>query len=83
VLVDAASPPGLASAAVSWPGRKLAPAWPHAVPGQPWAPPRGHGRARLDLDPGRALASWLPVKRGLVPHGLRHGHETWMQAGGV
>jgi integrase len=25
-----------------------------------------------------ALAAWLPVKRGLTPHGLRHSHKTWM-----
>jgi len=25
-----------------------------------------------------AVASWLPVLRGLTPHGLRHGHQTWM-----
>jgi len=25
-----------------------------------------------------ALASWLPVLTGLTPHGLRHGHQTWM-----
>jgi len=25
-----------------------------------------------------ALASWLPVLPGLTPHGLRHGHQTWM-----
>jgi hypothetical protein len=25
-----------------------------------------------------ALASWLPVHAGLTPHGLRHGHRTWM-----
>jgi len=24
------------------------------------------------------IASWLPVLRGLTPHGLRHGHQTWM-----
>jgi integrase len=24
------------------------------------------------------LASWLPVLRGLTPHGSRHGHQTWM-----
>jgi hypothetical protein len=23
-------------------------------------------------------AMWMPVKQGLTPHGLRHGHETWM-----
>ncbi|WP_433253026.1 zinc finger domain-containing protein [Actinomadura nitritigenes] len=26
-----------------------------------------------------ALVSWLPVKAGLTPHGLRHSHEVWMQ----
>jgi integrase len=26
----------------------------------------------------RALACWLPIKPGLQPHGLRHGHKTWM-----
>jgi hypothetical protein len=25
-----------------------------------------------------AVASWLPVSRGLTPHGLRHGLKTWM-----
>jgi integrase len=24
------------------------------------------------------LASWLPVSPRLTPHGLRHGHKTWM-----
>src|SRR6266536_441321 len=24
------------------------------------------------------LASWLPVLPSLTPHGLRHGHQTWM-----
>ena len=26
-----------------------------------------------------ALASWLPVLPRLTPHGLRHGHQTWME----
>ena len=30
-----------------------------------------------------ALASWLPVLRSLTPHGLRHGHQTWMDEDGV
>ncbi len=30
-----------------------------------------------------ALASWLPVSRGLTPHGLRHGHKTWMDEAGI
>jgi integrase len=25
-----------------------------------------------------AVAAWLPVSKGLTPHGLRHGHKTWM-----
>jgi hypothetical protein len=25
-----------------------------------------------------ALASWLPVRAGPTPHGLRHGHQTWL-----
>jgi integrase len=24
------------------------------------------------------VASWLPILRGLTPHGLRHGLQTWM-----
>lgn len=27
---------------------------------------------------GRAEASWLPIARGLTPHGLRHSHKTMM-----
>jgi hypothetical protein len=29
------------------------------------------------------LASWLPVKCGLTPHGLRHSHKTWMAEDGI
>ena len=29
------------------------------------------------------LACWLPVKGGLTPHGLRHGHKTWMAEDGT
>jgi hypothetical protein len=29
-------------------------------------------------DQDTALASWLPVLPGLTPHGMRHGHQTWM-----
>jgi integrase len=25
-----------------------------------------------------AAASWLPVSKGLTPHGFRHGHKVWM-----
>ena len=29
------------------------------------------------------LASWLPVRPGLTPQGLRHGHQTWLDDLGV
>ncbi len=29
------------------------------------------------------LASWLPVLPGLTPHGLRHGHQTWLEEAGI
>jgi integrase len=29
------------------------------------------------------LASWLPLLPGLTPHGLRHGHQTWMDEDGI
>lgn len=37
----------------------------------------GRGNTHHELT-GVPLASWLPIKPGLVPHGLRHGHQTWM-----
>ena len=30
-----------------------------------------------------AVASWLPVLRGVTPHGLRHGLQTWMDEDGI
>jgi integrase len=30
-----------------------------------------------------ALASWLPVLPALTPHGLRHGHQTWLEEAGI
>ncbi len=29
------------------------------------------------------VASWLPLRPGLTPHGLRHGHQTWLDDLGV
>ncbi len=29
------------------------------------------------------IASWLPLCEGLTPHGLRHGHQTWLDDLGV
>ena len=40
----------------------------------------GSGEPPADDTP---LASWLPVKDGLTPHGLRHGHKTWMIEDGI
>ncbi|MEU2954515.1 LacI family DNA-binding transcriptional regulator [Streptomyces xanthochromogenes] len=41
----------------------------------PWpgVPARGRNAA------GRANACWLPIARGLTPHGLRHTHKTVME----
>jgi integrase len=62
-----------------WPGRILQ-AWPMAEPGLPYTPPAvGQGKGRARIPEGIPLASWLPVKKGIVPHGLRHGHNTWME----
>ena len=40
----------------------------------------GSGEQPADDPP---LACWLPVKDGLTPHGLRHGHKTWMIEDGI
>jgi hypothetical protein len=67
VLVDLAHP---------FPGLPMPP-WPANVPSMPaYEPPRVRGRRRIAE--GAALASWLPVLPSLSPHGLRHGHQTWM-----
>src|SRR5262249_19654748 len=31
----------------------------------------------------QAVASWRAVRPGLTPHGLRHGHRTWLDDLGV
>ena len=43
------------------------------VPGEPWPGHPGRNAA------GRADACWVPVARGLTPHGLRHTHKTLME----
>ncbi len=58
-----------------WPGKPLPPR-PPVIPGQPYQAPSGRGIRRLPED--MPLASWLPVLADLTPHGLRHGHQTWM-----
>ena len=63
-----------------WPGLPLA-AWTPADPDTAFAPPRGRGIQRIGED--TPLACWLPVRPGLTPHGLRHGHKTWMTEDGI
>ncbi|MEU9453093.1 LacI family DNA-binding transcriptional regulator [Streptomyces sp. NPDC048277] len=56
---------------------KKAPQEARPVPllGEPWpgVPVRGRNAQ------GRADACWLPIARGLTPHGLRHSHRTHME----
>jgi integrase len=48
---------------------------------------QAHGKRCAGSGQGPAedatLASWLPVLRGLTPHGLRHGLQTWMDEDGI
>ncbi len=46
---------------------------------EPWpgVPARGRNAS------GRADACWLPIARGLTPHGLRHSHKTVMEELGI
>ncbi|MDI6101876.1 hypothetical protein QLQ12_24975 [Actinoplanes sp. NEAU-A12] len=63
-----------------WPGKPL-PAWPAAQADQPYTPPQGQGRPRINDD--LRLASWLPIRPGLTPHGQRHGYHTWLDEDGI
>jgi integrase len=40
----------------------------------------GSGEKPADPVP---LACWLPLRAGLTPHGLRHGHQTWLDDLGI
>ncbi|MFE9254091.1 LacI family DNA-binding transcriptional regulator [Streptomyces sp. NPDC006879] len=63
-------------AATGWYPKK-APYEPHPVPlsadSWPGVPVRGRNAS------GRAEACWLPIARGLTPHGLRHTHKTVLE----
>ncbi|MEQ4209903.1 site-specific integrase [Actinopolymorpha sp. B9G3] len=73
--------PVLVNVAGHWPGKPFPP-WPAATPGvAEYQPPAGRGRPRITED--TRLASWLPLLPGLSPHGLRHGHQTWMDEVGT
>ena len=73
--------PVLVDIAGGWPGKPLPP-WPPATPGErTYVPPTGRGRPRITGD--ACIGSWLPQLPGLTPHGLRHGHQTWMDEVGT
>lgn len=58
------------------------PAWPAVPPGDlVYNAPTGRGRPRIPAE--TPLASWLPLLPGLTTHGLRHGHETWMDEAAI
>jgi hypothetical protein len=40
------------------------------------------GSGKRPADPP-SLASWLPIRLGLTPHGKRHGHQTWLDGLGI
>jgi integrase len=40
----------------------------------------GSGAEPTDPPP---VACWLPLRQGLTPHGLRHGHQTWLDDLGI
>lgn len=71
VLVDMSHP---------WPGRPVPPG-PPVRAGEQYRPPRGRGVLRHP--PDTPLAVWRPVLAELTPHGLRHGHQTWMDDAGI
>lgn len=82
VVVDVTPADGEGSV---FPGRPLLPAWPYAAAGEAFEIPRRKGQWRYDTgDPERRhIATWLPIRPGLTWHGLRHGHQTWMDDGGI
>ncbi|WP_369033233.1 LacI family DNA-binding transcriptional regulator [Streptomyces adonidis] len=58
-----------------YPRKAPQPARPVPLFGEPWpgVPARGRGASE------RADACWLPIAKGLTPHGLRHTHRTVME----
>ncbi|WP_113701920.1 hypothetical protein [Nonomuraea lactucae] len=69
-----------------WPGRPTLWKWPRALAGEVFVPPVGRGIpdwGSWPLEVRPHLVTWLPLLPGLTPHGLRHGHQTWMDDGGI
>ena len=77
-----AKPPRLTIVdASAWPGIPVT-TWAPAPPGDAaFTRPRGRGIRPIPED--IPVACWLPVKYGLNPHGMRHGHKTWMAEDGT
>lgn len=61
--------------------------WPDAGKNSPehpvWLAGEWPGGKLVQYRPKRAEWGWLPVARGLTPHGLRHSLRTWMEESGV
>ncbi|WP_066373906.1 hypothetical protein [Herbidospora mongoliensis] len=69
-----------------WPGQPLTHAWPYAVKGEDFEPPRTRGRPNFAAWPEAEqphLMSWRPIRADLTPHGLRHSHQTWLDDGNI
>ncbi|MEV0584036.1 hypothetical protein [Nonomuraea sp. NPDC050310] len=69
-----------------WPGYPVHWPWPKAEKGEEFVPPSGRGRpnwSAWEETQQPHLVSWLPIRPGLTPHGFRHGHQTWMDDGGI
>lgn len=62
-----------------WPGVPVVP-WPSAVTGVEFVAPRlaERSRGRKTLPADTPLAVWLPIRKGLTTHWLRHAQQTWM-----
>ena len=70
----------------AWPGVPVHWPWPYAEKGAEFIPPRGRGRPDWSAWPDEEqphLVTWRPIRAGLTPHGLRHGHQTWMDDAGI
>ncbi|MEV8636437.1 hypothetical protein AB0395_32770 [Streptosporangium sp. NPDC051023] len=70
----------------TYPGRPVYWPWPYAECGQEFVPPSGRGRPAWPtwpLEEQPHLVSWRPIRESLTVHGLRHGHQTWMDDGGI
>ncbi len=67
--------------ASAWPGIPITTWAPQPSQASPYTRPRGRGIRPIPED--IPVACWLPVKYGLNPHGMRHGHKTWMAEDGI